>query len=122
MKIEMKNNEKKIVARNSSEQVAIEPWGENVIRVRAGVAGSVRDDLPGCALPAGSSSAVLMENDEYFSIRNGKLEARIEKEYGRISFYRCSDSSILLEEVTSHPAAPSLYPLGRDYRAAGDCV
>jgi alpha-D-xyloside xylohydrolase len=119
MKIEMKNDEKKIVARNGSEQVAIEPWGENVIRVRAGVAGPVRDDLPGCALPAGSSSAVLMDNDEYFSIRNGILEARIEKEYGRISFYRCSDNSILLEEVISHPAAPSLYPLGRDYRAAG---
>ncbi|MDR1106577.1 MAG: family 31 glucosidase, partial [Treponema sp.] len=85
----------RLVYRYDAEKVWIESWGENSLRVR----GTKMAEMPECdwaLLPPGPCAAGITIGEEGASIRNGKIEARINSA-GKISVYN-SGGVLLLDE------------------------
>ncbi|GHU92513.1 glycosyl hydrolase [Spirochaetia bacterium] len=91
----------RLIYRYDAEKLWIEPWGENSLRVRStkmaempGVSGGNVEDW--ALLPPKPCAADIRIGDDGASIRNGKLEIRINNS-GKISAYN-SQGELLLKE------------------------
>ncbi|WP_019913231.1 glycoside hydrolase family 31 protein [Paenibacillus sp. HW567] len=84
----------RLIREYDSEQLWIEPWGENALRVRISC-DIVRDD-DWALLPAPKVQAAINWDRDAASIVNGKIKAEITKE-GQITFYN-QKGEVLLRE------------------------
>jgi alpha-D-xyloside xylohydrolase len=83
------------------EVLRVEPWGEDSVRVRAGLTG-VRDDVPGALLErAGPASARVERFDGGARLVNGGLAAEISTD-GLTRFVRADSGGELLAEEPAH--------------------
>ena len=87
----------------SVEQIRVEPWGKNALRVRASRLPRTDDNL-WALLPAEETETEISIGTEEASITNGKVTCRISKE-GRIAFYNAEGKKLLREywEVKPFP-------------------
>eukprot|EP01048_Picozoa_sp_COSAG05_P008502 COSAG05_NODE_649_length_8102_cov_157.470823_13_plen_243_part_00 len=117
----------------AAQEVRIEAWGENAVRVRAVPSGkTIRDDLVSALVPpppgldTGSSacaSTALGASGQ--SVTSGNIMASLGAD-GRLSFTRLSDSKLLLQEAaprelaptTTTPPLPGFLSLGVSFAAA----
>jgi alpha-D-xyloside xylohydrolase len=95
----------KLVYRYDAETLWVEPWGRNSLRVRAVrnaempyTAGELKTDW--ALLPPEPCEASTIINDGGASIRNGKIELRINK-FGQISIFKGKGELLLEEYVRS---------------------
>jgi alpha-D-xyloside xylohydrolase len=103
----LKEEDGRLTRRYDSELMVIEAWGENSLRVRA----TRRQELTGndwALVPRAQAAAeVRVKEDGSASIRNGNIEARINKE-GWLSFHNAK-GDILIEEYWRNRADLSRY-------------
>lgn len=86
----------RLIREYDSEQLWIEPWGYNALRVRA--TRSPRMEMEDWALlPAEQGQADITIEEDAATIRNGKIKAEV-KRTGQITFYN-QKGEILLREV-----------------------
>ncbi len=81
--------------RYDAEQLIIEPWGNNSLRVRASKMPKMPDEEWALLPPGKKKSEIMIENYQA-SIKNGKIKAVINK-IGKLTFYN-RKGEILLEE------------------------
>jgi len=107
------------------QQVRLEPWGADALRVRATPGPAIRDGLPGALLPSAPQSASGAETitnymagtDQRATIRNGRLLAVVEAgPPGRIRFLDASTGNELLAEDQPDAGAPP----AREFQPVGD--
>ncbi len=80
------------------ETLCIEPWGLDSLRVRATVAGEIRDDLISALLPpTDNTQATIDIADDTATIRNGAIAATIFSN-GTLHFYNTDTNQELLAE------------------------
>ena len=78
----------RLVYRYDFEQVWIEPWGTDSLRVRATVRSAMEDQKDWALLPAPAGQAAQIDiSDAGACIKNGAITAKIETS-GRLSFWR----------------------------------
>ncbi len=87
--------DQRIIYHYDAEELWIEPWGENALRIRASKNGSMMDEN-WALLDAASTEAVLELRDDSASIQNGKIKAVITR-FGKIMIYN-QKGELLLEE------------------------
>jgi alpha-D-xyloside xylohydrolase len=87
------------------ENVLIEPWGTDSLRIRGTVRGDIVHDLPGALLPAEHTAATTSEDAGTARITNGAITAEL-TDQGRVTFTRTADGSPLLTEPVPHFSAP----------------
>ncbi|MFW5802697.1 MAG: TIM-barrel domain-containing protein [Verrucomicrobiota bacterium] len=98
------------------EQLRVEPWGRDGIRVRATVDCKIHDDLPGALLhQEAPPDAETQVSEDGGSIRNGNITVRLDAQKARLVFTRASDQALLLEEVDWNAEHPYLYPAAREF-------
>ncbi|WP_025677962.1 TIM-barrel domain-containing protein [Paenibacillus massiliensis] len=85
----------RLIREYDHERVWIEAWGENAVRVRASYNDIQNDEW--ALLPATSTHAQVMIEEDRATIVNGKIKAEISKQ-GQISFYN-QDGKLLLHET-----------------------
>lgn len=105
-----------LIWRENRENVWIQPWGQDGLRVQANVVGS-RLDLPQALLAPDRipSSKVFIEMGEAEAvIRNGAINATISRA-GRFKYANSASGSILLEE----PDLPYYAPPNRQFEPKG---
>ena len=94
--ISVQQEENRLVYHYDAEEVWVEPWGENSLRVRA----TKKAEMPQRDLallpPPPCRTEIRLLEDGSAEIQNGKLIARITAA-GKLSFYR-EDGTLLLEE------------------------
>ncbi len=122
----------KLTSRFDGEQLQIEPWGENALRVRATCGSALQADrlwalLPRQAPKPGAVRASASAAGTEGSITNGRITARVERS-GRIAFLNAKGEVILEERWrtrgmrgesfnSTHVVARELKPLtGGSYR------
>lgn len=107
----------------NGQQVRIEPWGSDSLRIRATESTSIRDDLPGALLDTGSTEAQITVTGDRATVRNGKVTARVSlarertEMYpeGRIRFVHSETGKELLAEQRQHFVMPG----ARHFRSVG---
>lgn len=85
----------KLIFHYDAEEVWIEPWGTNAVRIRA----SKNDTIPEenwALLDAPKSDSVIEVNENYAYLQNGKIKAVISR-FGKITVYN-QKGELLLEE------------------------
>lgn len=85
----------KLIFHYDAEEVWIEPWGTNAVRIRA----SKNDTIPEenwALLDAPKSDSVIEVNENYAYLQNGKIKAVISR-FGKITIYN-QKGELLLEE------------------------
>lgn len=85
----------RLIREYDHERVWIEAWGENAVRVRASYNDIQNDEW--ALLPATSTQAQVIIEEDRATIVNGKIKAEISKQ-GQISFYN-QDGKLLLHET-----------------------
>lgn len=85
----------RLIREYDHERVWIEAWGENAVRVRASYNDIQNDEW--ALLPATSTHAQVMIEEDRATLVNGKIKAEISKQ-GQISFYN-QDGKLLLHET-----------------------
>lgn len=85
----------RLIREYDHERVWIEAWGENAVRVRASYNDIQNDEW--ALLPATSTHAQVIIEEDRATIVNGKIKAEISKQ-GQISFYN-QDGKLLLHET-----------------------
>ena len=85
----------RLVYKNEKEQLFIEPWGRNSLRLRATILPKMGMEDWALLTPEAIEAKIVIEDDTA-AITNGKITARINNE-GWISFYNAS-GDILIEE------------------------
>jgi alpha-D-xyloside xylohydrolase len=80
--------------------VRVEPWGEDSVRVRAGLTG-VRGDVPGALLEPVATPARIEPTDGGFRLVNGRLAAEISAG-GLVTFSRADSGVELVAEEPAH--------------------
>lgn len=85
----------RLIREYDHERVWIEAWGENAVRVRASYNDIQNDEW--ALLPATSTHAQVIIEEDRATIVNGKIKAEISKQ-GQISFYN-QDGKLLLNET-----------------------
>ena len=99
--------------RSRGQLVWIEPWGEDVIRVRA----TVLPDMPErdwSLLPAGPAAVEVEIGEAEARLVNGRLRATIDRR-GRIRFFEQERAEPLVEEIDFR----TNYPPSRTFKAVG---
>ncbi len=86
---------KKLVYHYDAEQLWLEPWGCNSLRVRATKQAEMPQENWALLVPEDSSCEIFIQEDKA-SIQNGKIRAVVSAN-GKITFFR-SDGTLLLEE------------------------
>jgi alpha-D-xyloside xylohydrolase len=106
-----------LVWESHHQQVRIEPWGGDSLRVRATLGPVIRDDLVGALLSPTPSEVEIAIGEEEATIRNGALTAHISAD-GWLRFTRTESGAELLAEEPSVRAtripARSFKPLPGD--------
>ena len=107
-------DENTLLFQNDNDYIRIEPYGKNILRVRAR-----RDNCFGvrdyALLPTQGVETQISINEDLAEIANGEIKATIDKN-GKISFYRF-DGKMLLEELyTGKP----LKVKGHDWKDIGN--
>ena len=99
------------------EQVCIEPWGENSLRVRATCAHQFeKEDWALLPCSAAQDVEIILDNDKReASLRNGKILARIDR-HGYIAFYN-ADGKELVREYWRNRSDLTEYCLPLNYKA-----
>ncbi|KFY34642.1 hypothetical protein V494_06592 [Pseudogymnoascus sp. VKM F-4513 (FW-928)] len=92
----LSQQENRLVFRYDAEELWIEPWGENSLRVRATKQRSMPTDSWALDIPPTSPTAEITLDDAEASITNGKIRATISKR-GKLIVYN-SKGEKLLEE------------------------
>ena len=87
--------EQKIIYHYDAEEVWVEPWGENAVRVRA-TKNAAMPEENWALLPQPKGQAQIFSEDDHAVLRNGKLEVRVSKG-GKITMYN-QNGCLLLEE------------------------
>ncbi|MBN1287947.1 MAG: glycoside hydrolase family 31 protein [Anaerolineae bacterium] len=103
----------KLTWRSHHEQVTIQAWGRDTLRVRATQSAQIVE-MPGALLEPEPVEPAVEMTDELATITNGKLCAEITAP-GRIRFTNAGTGELLLEEE----AARFHRPLARHYRSRG---
>ena len=96
-----------------TEQVWIEPYGRDALRVRAGHIQQALS-LPGALLPAPSTAYKVELGAHAAKISNGLLACQVDEE-GRLTFFNTSTGQELLAE----PETRVIRPRGRTYTSRG---
>ena len=89
----------KLVFRYDAEELWIEPWGDNALRIRA----TKNHNMPmedWALLQVDKSNAQIELKEEYATITNGKIKAVISP-FGKLMIYNQKDE-LLLEEYSRH--------------------
>jgi len=100
-----------LCAAQGGEQLWIEPYGPDALRVRAGHLPQPLD-LAGALLPAPPAQCQLAQSDHGMRVYNGLLACEVDSE-GRLRFFNTTTNEFLLEEV----ATSVIRPRGRNYRS-----
>ena len=91
-----------ILFENAGEQLRIEPWGENSLRVRAAMMREIQDTEYALLPPVETKARIEIKDALNGSITNGKITARLEvcpwKKRCQISFYNQKGERLLAEE------------------------
>lgn len=91
-----------IVFENAGEQLRVEPWGENSLRVRAAMMREIQDTDYALLAPVQTQAQIRIEDEFKGSITNGKITARLEvcpwKKRCQIRFYNQKGELLLAEE------------------------
>lgn len=85
----------RLIYRYDFEQLWIEPWGKDSLRVRSTVRSSMEEEHDWALLPPEETAAEIVISDECALIINGSIRAKIEP-CGRLSFWR-GDQLLLCE-------------------------
>lgn len=104
-----------VVVRDAAtgQDVRIEPFGRNAVRVRAVPSGrAIRDDLVSALLPPADGFAAAPGSCTWVtlagqSVTSGNLRAQLGAD-GRLSFTRVHDSKLLLSEASPRSLAPTV--------------
>src|SRR3990170_7274313 len=88
-----------LVWRRGDEQLRIEAWGDDSLRVRAGIGEFPDTDENGALLPGGPASAVIARGESVSTITNGLLRASLDGRSGQLTFTRSDDDRELLSEA-----------------------
>lgn len=100
--------ESRILYRFDNEQVMIEPWGLDALRVRATCAASFTDGEDHALLPAASVPVQISIDEKGASIINGHIRCDIDR-FGVMTFLR--DGKPILREYERNRYAPTDRPL-----------
>ncbi|MBS3734389.1 MAG: family 31 glucosidase [Phycisphaerae bacterium] len=103
----------RLLWRRQGNTVCIEPWGPDVLRVRATVNPDLRDDRY-ALLDAADTTPEIAITDQEGIIRNGRIAARLGAERGVLRFVRSDDGEELLGEMWRDPFRPH-----RQWRCVG---
>jgi alpha-D-xyloside xylohydrolase len=101
-----------LIWRRGHHVLAVEPWGEDSVRVRAGMH-SIVDDLPGALLPPSTVDAQVAGG----SLTNGLLRVDVSEE-GLLTAVRTDTEEVLLREEPAH----FWWPGPRHFDSAGNGV
>jgi hypothetical protein len=98
---------------NSAQDLKIEPWGENAVRVRAVPSGGAfRDDLVSALVPptdgfvAAAAECSTLSLSTGQTVTSGNIQASVGAD-GLLTFTRISDKKVLLAEATPRSFAPT---------------
>ena len=98
-----------LIWRNRGETLAIAPWGEDSLRVRATLQGDVLDTRFALLEPGPSPDVTIAIGDDCAEIRNGNLTARVTMDgwhrYARIGFYNQKGELLLRETAPANALA-----------------
>lgn len=109
----------RLIFRYDAEELWVEPWGENALRVRATKQNSMPLEDWALQTPA-LTNPVIVITEESGSITNGKVKAVIAK-FGKLTIYN-SDGKLLLEEYTRNrrdlldPKCSAIEVEGREFK------
>jgi alpha-D-xyloside xylohydrolase len=104
--------------RRGGQQLRVEPWGPGAIRVRASAGPLIRDDLPGCLLPATACMASVRAQGGTLQLVVDGLVCSLETASGRLRFHDAA-GKLLCEEVPGNTEYPFVWPLARDFTHQG---
>ncbi|MFW5981268.1 MAG: TIM-barrel domain-containing protein, partial [bacterium] len=90
-------NKNKLLYNSEYEKLLIEPWGKDSLRVRASKNFKIKDKLPGALLEPVDSNPEIIIKEEYATITNGKITAKIDSK-GILSFFRRGEDKPFLSE------------------------
>lgn len=79
-----------------AEELILEPWGDNSIRVRATKMKTMPEENWGLSMKTAYPHPEICIEEEYASIENGKIKAVVSR-YGKLTFYN-QRGEVLLEE------------------------
>ena len=79
-----------------AEELTLEPWGENSLRVRATKTKTMPEENWGLSMETVYTHPEICLEEEYASIENGKIKAVVSR-YGKLTFYN-QRGEVLLEE------------------------
>jgi alpha-D-xyloside xylohydrolase len=83
----------------SHEQVLVEPWGKNGVRIRVSRGEKIIDELNGLLdNPPTPKKAKVDISDSEVTLRNGEVTVRLSGRFGTLEFIRTSDQTLLLKE------------------------
>jgi alpha-D-xyloside xylohydrolase len=99
--------------RRNGEYLRIEAFGPDSLRVRATLNTDFADDQPHALLPPVRSKPVITLSDTGGVIRNGRIEARVDKT-GMISFHNSRTGELLTRETKFQFQTPSRSYLRRE--------
>ncbi len=103
----------RLIFKYDAEQLWIEPWGDNALRVRA-TKMAVMPDEDWALLPPSNSKVHISITQYGASISNGKIKAQLNN-YGKITFYNQKDELLLEEYVRNrkeYKFQPGVKPTG----------
>ena len=93
------SEQNRLVFSYDAEQLWVEPWGQNALRVRATKMSTMPTEDWALLVPAKCSADIQIE-DASATIRNGNIKASITKR-GKLTVYN-SNGTVLLEEFARH--------------------
>lgn len=104
----------------NNETVCIEPWGKDVLRVRATKGHKILDHLPGALVEPAVCECTISITESSAAITNGKIKAQVniirkpngDTPKGALTFINTETGEVLLEELSSR-----IYPEGRVYKS-----
>lgn len=79
-----------------AEELWVEPWGENSLRVRATKQAKMPAENWALSMETERTDVQIQIHNDYATIKNGKIQARISK-YGKLTFYNDKEE-VLLDE------------------------
>ncbi|MCL4489617.1 MAG: family 31 glucosidase, partial [Chloroflexi bacterium] len=82
-----RQDDNRLIYEFNHEQVQIEPWGHNSLRVRATMNAQIRDNPNGALLDPAATQSQIEINESSAIIRNGKLAAEVSLEEGKTRFF-----------------------------------
>jgi alpha-D-xyloside xylohydrolase len=110
----LEKRDNKLIWKGERHLLEVQPWGKDVIRVRA-TANRDFADVPGALVAQRGTAGSVEIGGDGAVVRSGTLEARVTS-YGRVRFYRAGANEPLVEEVNWRADAPVLYAASREFK------